>query len=240
MKTNGYSISVIMPAYNEEPGLEKAFRHTYESFQSLGFDFEIIIVDDHSEDRTADIARELAGAYPNAISLFHAKNQGIGGAFRTGISKATKEFVVFVPVDNPLDPDDILTYFKRMEVCDIVVGSRVERVGYTRVARFASFMYNRIMVPLLFNIGVSDVNWIQVYRRSLFTNGIISFANNKIFYLVEILVQAKKKQLIIAEVPARMRRRLYGKPTCSRPSTMFLTFLDMLKYFWLVNVRNQD
>jgi len=239
MENNGQTISVIMPAYNEAPGLEEAVSETSQALRSLGIDFEIIIVDDNSGDRTPEIADNLARRYPNVISVHHEKNQGIGGAFRTGIAQATKEFIILVPVDNPLDREDLTSYLRRVDVCDIVVGSRAERVGYTRFAYFASFLYNRILVPLLFNIGVSDVNWIQVYRRKLFTDKTIEFKNNKIFYLVEVLVLAKRKHLIIAEVPARMRKRLYGKPTCSRPSMMVSTFLDMLQFFWQINVKEK-
>jgi dolichol-phosphate mannosyltransferase len=198
----------------------------------------VIIVDDNSEDQTGVIADCLAAGNTDIITLHHEKNTGIGGAFRTGIRKATKDFVIFVPVDNPLDTEDIEAYLKSMEVCDIVVGSRAERVGYTPFAYWASFVYNRILVPLLFNIGVSDVNWIQVYRRTLFSDHIIEFSNNNIFFLVEILVQARRKNLLITEVPARMKKRMYGKPTCARPATIFATIIDMLKFFRKIHGRD--
>ncbi len=239
-ETDQDSISIIIPAYNEEQGLEKAVFHTWDSFHSLGLDFEIIIVDDKSTDHTGEIADSVAACHTNVCIVHHELNKGIGGAFRTGIDRATKEFVIFVPVDNPLDADDIEAYLKRMKVCDIVVGSRAERVGYTRFAYFASLIYNRILVPLLFNIGVSDVNWIQVYRRRLFSERIINFKNDRIFFLVEILVLAKRQNLIIAEVPAKMKRRIYGKPTCARPAMMVLTFLDMLTFFRKIHGRNSN
>jgi hypothetical protein len=118
-----------------------------------------------------------------------------------------------------------------VEVCDIVVGVRTERMGYNRFERFASFFYNRILVPLLFNIGVSDVNWIQIYRRKFFEDGTLNVKNTKIFFLVEILVLAKKNRLIIAEVPSKMKRRLYRTPTCTRFSTMWETFWDAIRFF---------
>ena len=91
------------------------------------------------------------------------------------------------------------------------------------------------MIPLLFNIGISDVNWIQVYRRSHFINGTLSIGDSKIFFLVEILVKAKQNKLIIAEIPSKMRRRLYGMPTCSRFSVMWRTFWDAIKFFWQIH-----
>ncbi len=146
---------------------------------------------------------------------------------------------MFVPVDNPLDIEDMEAYLPRMDVCDIVVGYRVERLGYSGFARFASFVYNRILIPLLFNIGLTDVNWIQVYRRNLFSSGIIRFDNSRFFYLVEILVKARRQGLIIAEVPARMKRRMYGRATNTRLSVIARTIYDMLKFFWEIREKNK-
>ena len=225
------SISLIMPAFNEEGNIENAILHSVNTFDSFDFDYEIIIVDDKSTDQTAKIAMEMVNSFHQISFLQNKRNLGTGGAFQEGIKKATNDYVIFVPFDNPLDKEDLAQYLPRMTVCDIVVGVRSDRIGYTKFARFASFFYNRIMVPLLFNIGVEDVNWIQVYRRRLFSEGIIKFQSSKVFFLVEILVQAKRNGLIIAEVPSKMKRRLYGTATCSRFSTMCITFLDAIRFF---------
>ncbi|MCK5161504.1 MAG: glycosyltransferase family 2 protein [Candidatus Aureabacteria bacterium] len=239
MTNSRYSVSVVIPAHNEEKILENAVLHTMKTFQSLNLDFEMIIVDDRSTDKTGQIADSIASCYPNIYCFHHGTNQGSGGAFRTGIAHAVKKYVMFVPVDNPLDIEDMEAYLPRMNVCDIVVGYRVERLGYSGFARFASFVYNRILIPLLFNIGLTDVNWIQVYRRNLFSSGTIRFDNSRFFYLVEILVKARRQGLIIAEVPARMKRRMYGRATNTRFSVIARTIYDMLKFFWEIREKNK-
>lgn len=232
MENNNIQISVIIASYNEEKEIEKSILHTRQTFHELGIDYELIVVDDCSEDRTPEIIEGVVNRYPEIKFFRHEVNRGSGSAFKTGIDHAIKEYVIFVPVDNPLDPEDINSYLTRMRVCDIIVGVRVERVGYSRFARFASFVYNRIMVPLLFNIGINDVNWIQVYRRSLFTEGIISFSGNRFFWLVEILVQAKRHLLIITEVPARMKKRNYGRPTATRLPVMLEALWHMMRLWY--------
>ena len=227
----GRGISIIVPAFNEEQGLEKAVEQTLQTFSDMGLEHECIIVDDGSTDGTWAVAQSLDARFAQVRAVSNGDNKGIGYSFRRGIEGATQEFVVFVPVDNPLEPDDVEAYLGRMDVCDIVVGCRAERVGYSQFGLFASFVYNRIMVPLLFNLGISDVNWIQFYRRALFEDGTLAFESDRIFFLVEILVQARRKGLIIAEVPAKMRRRMYGKATCARFSTMAKTFFEMVRYF---------
>lgn len=232
------SISIIIPAFNEEATLEASVLCTRDTFKSLNFDFEIIIVNDKSSDKTGEIGESLSRREKTIRIIHHEKNKGIGASFLTGISCATKEYIIFVPLDNPLEVEDLLEYIPRIDVSDIVVGCRVERVGYGRLARFASFIYNRILVPLFFNVGISDVNWIQIYRRRLFTEGIIKFRPSKVFFLVEILVQAKRKRLIIVEVSARMKKRFVGKPTHSNIGVMWETLFDMWRYFW--QLRKED
>ena len=231
MSSNPISISVIMPAYNEESSVLSAVRQNMDTFSSLDLDYEIIIVDDKSTDRTGLIGSGLADKHPEISYYGHEKNLGQGEAFQAGVYQAKKEYVMFVPFDNPLEPKDLEPYLPRAIICDIVVGVRVARVGYSNFSRFASFFYNRIMVPLLFNIGVSDVNWISIYRRSHFVDGTLTIGKSRIFFLVEILVQAKKNNLIIAEIPSRMKRRVYGTPTCNSFSAMWSTFWDAIKFF---------
>lgn len=227
-----YSMSAVVPAYNEERRLEAAVLRTMITMQALGLDYEVIIVDDGSTDLTSQIAGCVAAEYPQVQFVAHASNQGLGGAFKTGLSQASKEYVILVPVDSPLDVPDLQAYLPRLAVCDIVVGVRSERLGYTLVGRFMSFVYNRILVPLLFNLGLADVNWIQVYRRELFTKEIVSFHNRRMFYLVEILVQARRNGLIVAEVPSAMKKRLHGRASNTRPSVIIRTLWDMFSFFW--------
>ncbi len=224
-------ISAIMPAYNEERGLEDAVLANLGTFAKAGLDFDIIIVDDCSRDGTKAIGERLSREHPLVRCHSLPVNSGSGAALRRGIELSDKDFVIFAPVDNPLTPEDLAAYLLRVDVCDIVVGNRMERVGYTRFALFCSFVYNRILIPLLFNIGVNDVNWIQVYRRGHFENGTLRYKSNRLFYLVEILIKAKQAGLIVAEVPAKMNRRVYGNPTCSKPSVMLLTLWELFRFF---------
>ncbi len=229
------SLSAIMPVYNEELLVAKAIDITYNSLNTVCEKFELIIVNDCSTDKSAEIIEKIIKEYESIKLIHHKKNLGIGGAFKTGVENANNDFVILVPVDNPLEIEELLSYLDRASVCDIVVGCRIERVGYTMVAKTASFVYNRILIPLLFNIGLEDVNWIQLYKRVIFAEKIIEIENNGIFFLAEILIKAKRAHLIIAEVPTKMKKRLHGKPTCFKYSAMFKTFINMMKLFFDLN-----
>ena len=88
------SISILTPAYNEGHSLESSVKQTLKTLKKLKLDFEIIIIDDYSEDDTWDIAVQLSDQSPRIQAVRLERHQGQGVAFRKGIMSATKEFVV--------------------------------------------------------------------------------------------------------------------------------------------------
>ncbi|MBN2287741.1 MAG: glycosyltransferase family 2 protein [Candidatus Glassbacteria bacterium] len=223
------SISIIMPAFNEEPVIEQAVIKTLETFQQAGLEHELIVVNDKSADRTGEVAERIAASQNAVRCIHHRVNQGVGGAFRTGLAAAVMDYVTLVPVDNPLRPEDLDNFLKKLGACDIVVGVRDERLGYPPLARFGSWVYNRVLVPLLFNIGVADANWIHFYRRSIFSEQGITIDYSGITFPVEVLAKARRRRLVIGEVPCPMKRRLHGKATIFRFRTVWRAFRDLIR-----------
>jgi glycosyltransferase involved in cell wall biosynthesis len=230
-----HSISIVMPAYNEEEGLEQAVLTMITAIEDLGVNGEIIIVNDCSQDKTGQIGEVICASKSKVRIIHHTENEGLGGAFRTGVNASKNDFVILIPIDNPLDAEGLSQFIKRMGVCDIIVGVRAKRVGYTLITKILSFIYNRILIPLLFNIGFSDVNWIQAYRRRYFEDKILIITYSGIFFLVEVLVRAKQARLVISEVPSSMQLRLYGKPTNAKIGLIWETFKDMVNFFYVIN-----
>ena len=224
------SLSVVMPVFNEERALEAALVRTVGTLESLGVAYEIVIVNDASRDNTAAVAGALAGRYRNVRVVHHKVNQGIGGEFRTGVEHAGLDYVILIPADNPFSPDDLAPFLKTMGQADIIAGVRDRREGYSFVLAFLSWMYNRVFIPLLFGLKLKDVNWIQAYRRKIFSEGGIRIEHSGIFFFVEILVKARRLGLVIAEVPCRMKRRVHGRPTISRLPVIIRIFRDAVVF----------
>jgi glycosyltransferase involved in cell wall biosynthesis len=227
-----YGVSVVMPAYNEEPAVRQAAARTLDAMRSVGCPFELILVDDKSLDRTGETIDALAAEHAEIRAFHHEVNLGVGGAVRTGIARARRELILFIPVDNPLEAEEIRAFLRAIADADIVVGARPERVGYTRFARFASFVYSRVLLRGLFSLPVSDPNWIPMYRSHVFSKHGVRIRHTGIFFLPEILIQAQHKGLRIREIPVRMRARAHGKATCFRLTTMARAFRDMMEAFW--------
>ncbi|MBF0387031.1 MAG: glycosyltransferase family 2 protein [Candidatus Omnitrophica bacterium] len=230
--TPGASLSVVMPVFNEEQSLELALRRTLESLQALKIVHEVVIVNDASRDRTLVLARQLANRYRNVKVVDHQFNMGIGRAFRTGVEHAVLDYVILIPADNPPQPQDIAPFLPGMGRFDIIAGYRERREGYSPLLAFLSFSYNRLLVPLLFGLNLRDVNWIQAYRRKIFTEGGIKIEHAGIFFFVEVLVKARRRKFTICEVPSRMQKRLYGRPTISRLPVIMKIFRDAVVFFF--------
>src|SRR5262249_27627809 len=114
-------ISGVLPAYNEEENIEVAARGMAEAFGSLGFkDWEIIIVDDGSVDRTAEIADRLAEEDPRIRVFHHNPNQGYAKALNTGFTNARNSLIFYTDSDNQFDVRELANILPLIEDSDIV------------------------------------------------------------------------------------------------------------------------
>ncbi len=221
------ALSVVLPAYNEEALLDGCVRQLHHALAALQVPAEIIIVNDGSRDRTAEIAdkltQDLAG-----VTACHQTNQGIGGAFRTGVQCATGEYLILWPADMPAEPADLAPYTAQFDKADVIVGVRQARLGYNPLMRFNAWLYPRL-VALLFGLRLRDVNWIHAYRRRLFTR--ITLTQRGIPMLVEALVRLRDAGATFVEVDVAMKARLGGVPSAARLKIMWRTLTGLFS-FW--------
>jgi glycosyltransferase involved in cell wall biosynthesis len=218
------ALSVILPAFNEEVLLDSCVRQLHHALTALQVAAEVIIVDDGSRDRTAEIADRLAGELPGVIAC-HQANQGIGGAFRTGVQRATGEYLILWPADMPAEPADLAPYAAQFGRADVIVGVRQARLGYNPLMRFNAWLYPKI-VATLFGLRLRDVNWIHAYRREPFAR--ITLTQRGIPMLVEALVRLRDAGASFVEVEVQMKARLGGVPSASRLKVMWRTLTGLL------------
>jgi len=221
------ALSVVLPAYNEEALLDGCVRALHGALATLQVTAEIIIVNDGSRDGTAGIADRLAGELPGVIAL-HQANQGIGGAFRTGVQRATGEYLILWPADMPAEPADLAPYTARFGHADVIVGVRQQRLGYNPLMRFNAWLYPKL-VATLFGLRLRDVNWIHAYRRDKFTR--IVLTQRGIPMLVEALVRLRDLGATFVEVDVRMKLRLGGVASAARGKVMWRTLTGLFS-FW--------
>lgn len=224
------ALSVVLPAYNEEALLDGCVRQLHGALASLGVAAEIILVNDGSRDRTQEIADKLAQELPGVIAI-HQANQGIGGAFRTGTTRATGDYIILWPADMPAEPADLAPYTNQFGQADVIVGVRQQRLGYNPLMRINAWLYPKI-VSTLFGLHLRDVNWIHAYRRSLFVR--ITLTQKGIPMLVEALVRLRDLGATFVEVDVQMKIRLGGVASASRLKVMWRTLTGLLSFWKLL------
>lgn len=164
------TLSVVIPAYNEEKGIaEIACRvlSVAADLKNAGIDqLELLIVDDGSKDRTADVASKIAGVH----LICHPQNKGYGAALKTGFSKARGELIGFLDADGTYPPE----YFPHLcraalNGADLVIGSRMagaeSKMPLTR--RVGNFFFANLLT-LLSRQKVSDsASGMRVFKREI-------------------------------------------------------------------------
>ena len=227
-------LSFVVPAFNEEESLESAIGAIRANAESLGFPFEIVIVNDGSSDRTGELADELSRRDSAIRAIHHPQNRRVGAALKTGAANASYEWMVLNPVDNPIPPNELRMLIAQTERASIVVGYRSQRPGYRLWMRVASRIYHD-MLTVLFGVRLKDFNWCCLYRTEVLRS--IPMKNEGILGFPEVLIRAARSGETLVEVPLSMRERVTGRPTVSKMKTLTGTALDMLGLAWDVRVR---
>jgi len=167
------SVSLVLPAFNEEKAIERSLKNITE-FMELNFsDFEIIVVNDASTDRTA----EEVSKFKDVVLVSHPYNKGNGSAVRTGIRNAKKEFVVMMDADGQHDIADIVKITELLGVYDCVVGARTESSDSSFHRNAANRFYNRLATYVT-NIRIEDLtSGYRGFRTSVIKKFLYMFPN---------------------------------------------------------------
>ncbi|MBI5375531.1 MAG: glycosyltransferase family 2 protein [Candidatus Schekmanbacteria bacterium] len=220
------SISVSFPCYNEESNVEKLVRDASQFLPSISSDYEIIVVDDGSADRTAEIAEKLAKEIPNVRVIRHGTNKGYGAALRTGFENSRKQYLFFTDGDNQFDITELTKLVPYTKDFDIVAGYRIKRRdNFMRRLNAWSF---KTLVRILFGLKIRDLNCaFKIFRKEVIDN--VKMESNGAFINAEIHIGAKKKGYTMKEVGVNHYPRQWGTQTGANPRVIFKAFHELYK-----------
>lgn len=208
------SLSVILPAYNEEENIPVLLERALEVLPDVAADFEVVVVDDGSSDETAAAAQRFVHQHHPRVRLVrHTRNAGYGAAIRTGFAHARGELVFYTDADNQFELEELRWFVPLMRDYDVAVGFRVYR--YDTVLRsLVSWCYNRL-VRVLFRVRVRDVDCAyKLFRREVVEK--IEIDCSHFFVDTELIAKARKWNFRIVEKGVRHYPRLHGETTVHR------------------------
>jgi glycosyltransferase involved in cell wall biosynthesis len=218
------SLSIVLPAYNEEENVESAVEQVSAVAQQLEVDYEIILVNDGSTDRTGEIGCELMQRIPNFQLVEHYPNRGYGGSLKAGFAAATKDLVAFVPADNQFDFSEITRFLERINEADIVSGYRAERQDHL-IRKLNAFGWN-MLVRLLFGYLCHDIDCgFKLFRREVLED--VTIVSDGAMIDTELLAGARARGFRIAEVPVTHLPRVAGEATGANLKVVARAFRDL-------------
>jgi len=220
------SLTVFFPFYNEEANIERVTLAAVETLVRLGLDWEIILVDDGSRDRTAELADRLAAGNPRIRAIHHQPNRGYGGALQSGFRNATKDWIFYTDGDGQFDISQLELLLPLAGQYDIVNGYRLNRQDHL-IRRMNAFCWGALVKHVL-KFRARDVDSaFKLYRAEIFRH--IEMKSTGALIDAEILARANRAGYTIGHVGVRHLQRVAGQQTGAKLKVILLAFEELLR-----------
>lgn len=222
-----HSVSMVLPAYNEEANIAEAVRRADAALVGTSLDYELIVVNDGSRDRTGEILRELQPVYARLHIIDHTPNRGYGGALRAGFAAATREWIFQSDADNQFDYSELTLLLERASGCDAVVGYRQPRRD-PAIRRLNAWGWNRL-IRLLFGYVARDIDCaFRIVRRSALAR--VPLTASGAMISTEMLAGLKARGCVFDEVRVTHLPREGGEPTGANLRVILRAFSELVRY----------
>ena len=203
-------LSVFFPCYNEENNIGRLLENALAILPLLVEDYQLIIVDDGSKDKTREFAESLAKQYKNVEVKSHPVNRGYGAALRTGFLNARKKWVFYTDGDNQFDINELSLLLPLTDKYDIISGYRIDRKD-PFIRKLNTGVYNLALL-ILFGLRIKDVDCaFKLYRRDLFDR--IEILSEGALVDAEILIKARELGYRVGQIGVHHFPRTAGKQT---------------------------
>ena len=201
-------LSIFFPFWNEEKNVKHVVESAILVAKSIAEQWEILIIDDGSSDKTYEIGRELAQKYKNVRAITHSPNRGYGAALREGFENARYKYVVFTDGDRQFDFSEVDKFVDAINGSDIVIGFRKQRRD--KFVRHVLMYLLKIWDFVFFRFYFKDIDCgFKMFRKSVF-NEILPVRSEGAMITTEILAKATRKKLKIKEVEVNHYPREFG------------------------------
>lgn len=212
------AFSFVVPCYNEAPNLGGTVVEIEKSACGAGLtSFEIVLVDDGSSDKTAEVIHGLAESKPHVQSVINPRNLGLGGAYKAGVGAASGIHVMMVPGDNAHPAHGITPIIAAVDSADMVIPYVTNPEVRSFMRRLASRGFVVIM-NALFGLEVPYYNGLVVHRLDLLRE--IEIETDSFAYQAEAVVKLLKRGAKFQTVGVEINTREHGNTKAFRASNV--------------------
>lgn len=231
------NLSVFFPCFNEEENIKNTVDQAVSVLNKLGIQYEIILVDDGSKDRTGVIADGLAKQNERIKVVHHEKNLGYGSALKTGFHHAKYEWVAFADSDGQFNFNEITLLLEKTDKADLILGYRLKRAD-SILRKIYTFGWAMI-AKILLGLRARDYSCgFKLIKKEVFESVQPLEGEEKVTQ-IEFLVKARRLGYRFAEVGVHHYPRKFGQPTGSKISVVLKSMLDLFKLWWKIQPNKQ-
>lgn len=221
------SLSVILPAYNEEANIAATVQSVVAALSSWGMDFEAVVVNDGSKDRTGDILAGLAANDPRIHPVTHATNRGYGAALVTGFTTASKELSFFMDSDGQFDIRELAHFLPLIERYDAVLGYRIDRKD-ARMRLVNAWGWKQL-VRLLLGVRVRDIDCaFKLFHTEFFQTHALE--SHGAMINAEILYKLRRDGYSAVEIGVHHLERTAGTATGAKVGVILRACRELVTY----------
>jgi len=226
-------LSVFFPCYNEQDNIEQTVKKAKPVLKKYFKNWEMLLVNDGSKDKTGEIIDRLAESDRNVKPIHHHPNRGYGAALKSGFYSAKYPWVAFTDADGQFDFKEIMEFVTVQEKtkADLVIGFyRHRQVPFSR--KLNSFIW-QVVVFLLFGLRVRDIDCGFKLISTRVFNTIPKLESERgAFISSELLIKARKAGFKIVEIPVTHYPRVVGHGTGADLNVIIKSFMDLFRLWF--------
>lgn len=229
MQKRNISLSIFFPAYNEQDNIADSVRQAEAVAQKITNDYEIIVVNDGSKDKTGEIIDELARVNSKIKAVHHNPNQGYGAAVWSGVQAATKEYVFFTDADLQFDLSELTQLTAHVPENDVVIGYRAKRMDpFMRLVNAKGW---NVLNRLFFGLKVRDIDCaFKLFKRDLVKD--LPVKARGAMLSAELLIRLQRQGIVFKQIPVTHLPRTKGSPTGAKPAVIIRAFKEMAQIYY--------
>lgn len=218
------SLTVFFPCYNEEANVERTTQAALAACRRIADDFEVIIVNDGSKDKTGEIADRLAAEHAQVRAVHNKPNLGYGGALQRGYREATKDWVFYTDGDGQFDFEEIDRLLPLLGEYDAVSAYRLNRQD-SLVRKVNAFCWT-VLVNLVFGMRIRDIDCaFKIFPRRLFDR--IELKSMGALIDAEVLARAKRLGCRVGQVGVHHYPRTVGEQSGANLRVILRAFKEL-------------
>lgn len=228
------SISIIIPALNEEKNLPGTIEEVCRGLNGNIGNYEILIFNDGSSDKTGFVADELARNNKNIKVIHNPTTKGLGYNYKKGIELARNDYIVMFPGDNAFPWDSIRNLINHVGKADIIIPYTKNTWARPFSRRIISRAFVELM-NLLFGLNLRYYNGTVVHKREIVQK--VPIDTNGFAYQAAILTRLIRSGYTYKEVGMELRDREFGGSKAFAPKNVLSVIKTIASLFWEVNVK---